>query len=417
MTSIQQKQLRHAFTVICGATPDSGKAEYWDGDILWVTPEDVSSTLGYWLDNTARKITQSGYESCAATLAAAGSIVLTKRAPIGQLAILAKEACSNQGCFLLSTRDNVNERYYYYWLNTQVGWLQILGRGSTFMELSTDEIKSLKIPSPQFAFQKKVADFLDREMDQIDALVEAKNHWLNLLVEKRRSLITHAVTHGLNSNAPMRNSGIPWLGDIPTHWTLCHLKRVLSAIDYGISDSVDTTGNVAVLRMGDIKDGDIDYSNVGFVDDAPQSLLLQPDDLLFNRTNSLDQVGKVALFRGNIEYNVTFASYLVRFRCGKTILPEYLNWLLNSAFPQAWGRAEALPSIGQANLNPNRYGYLPIAVPPLSEQEEIIKYINKVTAQIGTLRNAVEHSIVLIKEHRAALIAAAVMGQLSIPEA
>jgi type I restriction enzyme S subunit len=166
--------------------------------------------------------------------------------------------------------------------------------------------------------------------------------------------------------------------------------------------------------MGDIRDGEIDYSDIGFVSQVDDTLLLRPGDLVFNRTNSLDQIGKVALFRGTPEYPVSFASYLVRFRCGPKVLPEFLNWLLNSAFPLAWGRAEALPAIGQANLNPNRYGYLPIALPPLREQEAIVRYVGDWTARIESVRSATHHTIALLKERRAALIAAAVTGQIDL---
>jgi type I restriction enzyme S subunit len=414
VTTVICKQLRHLFTVTTGATPESGNADYWDGDILWATPEDVSSLDTYWLNDTRRKITRAGYESCGTTLAPSKSILLSKRAPIGQLAILAKEACSNQGCFLLVPRRETDTRFFYYWLSAQTAYLQVLGRGSTFMELSTDELKSLVVPEPILPVQRAIADYLDRETARLDALVAAKERLLGFLAEKRRALITRAVTRGLDSHVPLHDSGNPALGEIPATWTSCHLKRVLARMDYGISEPVNTTGNVAVLRMGDIQDGEIDYSKVGFVDFIAPSLLLQPGDLVFNRTNSLDQIGKVAVFRGKTEYPVSFASYLVRFRCGPKVLPEYLNWLLNSAFPVAWGRAEALPAIGQANLNPNRYSYLPIALPPLAVQQEIIEYLAEVTARFDAVRTATHRTIRLLKERRAALISAAVTGQIDV---
>jgi type I restriction enzyme S subunit len=280
-----------------------------------------------------------------------------------------------------------------------------------------DFIGNLPVPIPDWPTQRAIADYLDRETARIDAMIAAKERLLALLAEKRRALITRAVTRGLDPNAPLRDSGIPWLGEIPEHWTRCHLKRALASLDYGISASVDTVGEVAVLRMGDIGEGEIDYSRVGFVNHVDDSLLLQPGDLVFNRTNSLDQIGKVALFRGKAEYPVSFASYLVRFRCGPAVLPEFLNWLLNSAFPQAWGRAEALPAIGQANLNPNRYGYLPIALPPLKEQEGIVSYIANWTARMDGMRAATERTIALLKERRSALIAAAVTGQIDVGSA
>ena len=414
MTSAARKQLRHVFTVASGATPRSGNADYWDGSILWVTPEDISSLEGYWLRDTRRKITRAGYESCGTTIVSPNSVVLTKRAPIGHVSVLAEDACSNQGCFLLVPRYETDTRFYYYWLSAQTDYLQVLGRGSTFMELSADELKSLSIPHPSPSKQRAIADYLDRETARLDALVAEKERVLDLLAEKRRAIITRAVTRGLDPNVPLRDSGLPWLGEIPAHWTRSHLKRLLASMDYGISVSVEASGNVAVLRMGDIQDGELDYSRVGFVDKVDGTLLLQPGDLVFNRTNSLDQIGKVALFRGKPDYPVSFASYLVRFRCSPAVLPEFLNWLLNSAYPLAWGRAQALPAIGQANLNPNRYGYLPISLPSIEGQKEIVRYISNWTSRIDAVRAETQRTIELLVERRAALIAAAVTGQLEV---
>ena len=292
--------------------------------------------------------------------------------------------------------------------------LELAANGVTRFGIPKSEIGTMRLSVPPLAQQRAIADYLDRETARLDALVAEKKRLLDLLTEKRRALITRAVTRGLDPNVPLHDSGISWLGDIPAHWAQSHLKRLLASMDYGISVSVETLGNVAVLRMGDIKDGEIDYSRIGFVDEVDGSLLLQPGDLVFNRTNSLDQIGKVALFRGKPDYPVSFASYLVRFRCGSAVLPEFLNWLLNSEYPLAWGRAQALPAIGQANLNPNRYGYLPISLPSIAEQKKIVRYISNWTSRIDVVRAETQRTTALLVERRAALIAAAVTGQLEV---
>lgn len=286
--------------------------------------------------------------------------------------------------------------------------------GSRMPRADWDFIGNMSVPIPEWCKQCAIANYLDRETARLDALVAEKKGLLDLLADKRRSLITRAVTRGLDPNVPLRDSGIVWLGEVPTHWTQSHLKRLLARMDYGISVSVETLGNVAVLRMGDIKDGEIDYSRMGFVDEVDGSLLLQPGDLVFNRINSLDQIGKVALFRGKPDYPVSFASYLVRFRCSSAVLPEFLNWLLNSAYPLAWGRAQALPAIGQAYLNPNRYGYLPISLPSIEEQKEIVQYISNWTSRIDAVCTETRHTIELLGQRRAALISAAITGQLEV---
>ena len=317
----------------------------------------------------------------------------------------------------LITPKSVDPAFFFWACKGQEDRVRAETVGMGIPHVNGDFLANLRIQLPNLNQQRAIADYLDRETARLDALVEEKERLLELLAEKRRALITRAVTRGLDPNVPLRDSGIPWLGEIPAHWTRSHLKRLLANMDYGISVSVKALGNVAVLRMGDIKNGEIDYSRIGFVDEVDESLLLQPGDLVFNRTNSLDQIGKVALFRGKSDYPVSFASYLVRFRCSPAVLPEFLNWLLNSASTLAWGRAQALPAIGQANLNPNRYGYLPISLPSIEEQKEIVRYISQWTSRIDAVRTETRRTIKLLVQRRSALIAAAVTGQINIGSA
>lgn len=283
--------------------------------------------------------------------------------------------------------------------------------------LSVETIAGLEVPIPPIKEQRAIADYLDRETARLDALVAAKERLLGLLTEKRRALITRAVTRGLDYHVPLPDPGIAWLGKIPAHWRFMQLKRVFRLMEYGISDPVGVEGRIAVLRMGDIDKGEIHFDGVGFIDEVERNLLLQPGDLVFNRTNSLAQIGKVGLFRGNADYPVSFASYLVRLRCNDRAMPEFINYFVNSTYALAWARSEALPAIGQANLNPNRYGYLRIALPPLDEQRAIVAHIAAETAKLDALRSATERSIALLRERRAALISAAVTGQIDVGSA
>ena len=314
----------------------------------------------------------------------------------------------------LITPKSVDPTFFFWACKAQEDRVRAETVGMGIPHVNGDFLVNLRIPLPILSQQRAIANYLDRETVQLDALVAEKKRLLKLLDEKRHTIIARAVTRGLNPNIPLRDSGISWLGKTPAHWTRIQLKHLLVNMDYGISVSVETSGNVAVLRMGDIQDGEVDYSKIGFVDEVDKSLLLYPGDLLFNRTNSLDQIGKVALFRGKSDYPVSFASYLVRFRCSSAVLPEFLNWLLNSAYPLAWGRARALPAIGQANLNPNRYGFLPVSLPSIEEQKEIVQYISNWTNRIDVVCAETRRTIELLNQRRSALIAEAVTGQLEV---
>ena len=410
MTLPVQKQLRHVFTVISGATPDSGNADYWGGDILWATPEDIGGLGGYWLSDTRRKITRSGYESCGTTTAPPNSVVLTKRAPIGQVAVLAEAACSNQGCFLLIPRRDTDTRFYYYWLSAQTDYLQVLGRGSTFMELSTDELKSLGVPHPASHLQSAIADYLDHETARLDTLVAAKERVLGLLAEKRRALITRAVTRGLDPNVPLRDSGIPWLGAIPAHWETRRVAWLfrerdergepnLPLLEVSINAGVvlreflmerieSTAADFNTYKVA--RQGDVVFNKMrmwqGAVGVAPQDGLVSPDYVVAAPTGALLSQYADALFRIN-----SFSAECARRSHG--IVWDRLRLY--------WGsfRDICLP------------------LPPANVQREIADYVAEATANLNALSLTTERTLVLLKERRAALIAALVTDPLDVETA
>jgi type I restriction enzyme S subunit len=280
----------------------------------------------------------------------------------------------------------------------------------------TPTFLSIKLPVPPVYEQKAIASFLDAETSKIDALVSEQRRLIELLKEKRQAVISHAVTKGLNPNAPMKPSGIQWLGDVPQHWSVHKLKRAFRSVDYGISESLSMEGDVAILRMGNIQDGQIDLADLKYVSEVEEELLLVEGDLLYNRTNSLDLIGKVGMFLGDSDIPVSFASYLVRLRTTSKSTTRFFAYLLNTEGILGLARASAFVAIGQCNLNPTRYGMLSVAVPPLSEQEEIADYLDDETSRLSSLEAEAERAIELLQERRTALISAAVTGKIDVRE-
>jgi type I restriction enzyme, S subunit len=383
------------------------RIESWTGRLLASTSDKAQSED----DESETKGMISHFE--------AGDILFGKLRPYLAKAHLAKEAgvCTTE-LLVLKPHEYIDGKFLLNAILTKdfIDHVNAETFGVKMPRADWDTIGNSVILLPPVSKQRQIADYLDRETQKIDSLIAAKKRLLELLAEKRRALITQAVTHGLNTDIPMRDSGINLIGKTPQHWRITYLKRILRQMDYGISESVGAEGKIAVLRMGDIYDGEIDYKKVGFVEEVDPSLMLLPGDLLFNRTNSLDQVGKVGIFRENQNFPVSFASYLVRLRCGKDVLPEFLNYSLNSAPMLKWARSEALPAIGKANLNPNRYSYLPIVIPPLQEQSEILEYLQASATKIYELFSKTQATISLLQERRTSLISAAVTGQLRIPD-
>lgn len=209
----------------------------------------------------------------------------------------------------------------------------------------------------------------------------------------------------MSGKRPIKSAAIPWITEIPSDWDVLTLKHCFSEIDYGISDSLAVEGKVAILRMGNIQNGKVVMGDLRYTDEVKEHLMLHDGDLLYNRTNSLDLVGKVGMFEGGQETPPTsFASYLVRLRLNEGFDRKYFSYLLNSEGLLSWGRASAFVAIGQCNLNPTRYGESRVAIPPLHEQKKRAAYLERETRKIDQLMAEQDTMLELQKEHLAALV-------------
>jgi type I restriction enzyme S subunit len=284
-------------------------------------------------------------------------------------------------------------------------------------DFKRDDLKRIWVCLPSILEQSAIVRFLDHADRRIRRYIRAKKKLIALLNEQKQAIIHRAVTSGLNPDVRLKSSGVEWLGGVPEHWEVMPLKRLLTKMDYGTSENLGREGNVRVLTMGHIKDGEVVPPVHGSLDSVPAALLLEMYDLLFNRTNSPDLVGKVGLFRGTAADNISFASYLVRLRTKDSHNPRWLNWLLNSTRFWTYARSQAFVSLHQANLNSTRYGQMLLPVPPFSEQGQIAEYLHGALAGIGQGVTAAVNEISLLHEYRTRLIADVVTGKLDVREA
>jgi type I restriction enzyme S subunit len=258
--------------------------------------------------------------------------------------------------------------------------------------------------------------FLDHADRRIRRYIRAKQKLIKLLEEQKQAIVHSVVTRGLDPNVRLKPSGVQWLGDVPEHWAVLPIKRAFSSMVYGISESAINEGSIRLLTMGHIRGGTITVPTEGGVISVNSSMLVEQNDLLFNRTNSAELVGKIGLFRG-APAPVTFASYLVRLRPRSDVDPEFLNLLLNDHSVLSVARREALPSLHQANLNPTRYGRLHIALPDRAEQKEIVRFVSTATASVQATIDRTHREVVLLREYRTSLISDVVTGKLDVREA
>jgi type I restriction enzyme, S subunit len=278
--------------------------------------------------------------------------------------------------------------------------------------LNSELVRNNACAIPPPAEQHMIVRFLDQKIARIDSLILKKKRLYELLEEKRLSVVTAAATKGLDKAAPMKPTHLDWAGNIPTHWQILQARFALGKGVYGISDAIQKQGEFGVLRMGDVGYGEISISNLARIDDVDLGLLLEPGDLLFNRTNSYEQVAKVGLFNGDEAQKITFASYLVRFR--PTADAEYLKYLLNIPSFLAYVRSHSLRAIGQVNLNPTRYVQLRVFLPPPKEQRAIAEHLREQTAVIEHGKSKIQQVIEALQELRSALIVNAVTGKIDV---
>ncbi|GLQ10099.1 type I restriction endonuclease [Devosia yakushimensis] len=342
------------------------------------------------------------------------STVRTYLRAIAKVDEASPDLIASTGFCVVRPGDDVDNGFIGWAAKSEPFVTQVVARsvGVSYPAINASELVNIQVPLPPLETQQRIARFLDEKTARIDGLVEKKRALLERLAEKRQALITRAVTKGLKPNAAMKPSGIDWLGDIPAHWEVLPLKRVLRSSTYGVSASLEPTGVVAVLRMGNLVDGEVDLGDLRFLDEVDENLLLEAGDVVFNRTNSLDLVGKASIFRGGVDFPVSLASYLVRFRFSDRYLPEYANFVMGTEVLLALARTLALPSIGQANLNPSRYAQIEFPIPPIAEQAAIVDYLIEQASRIETVWDRIDRSRQQLADYRAALVTAAVTGQI-----
>ncbi|MDP1542265.1 MAG: restriction endonuclease subunit S [Polycyclovorans sp.] len=397
---------KRAFAVIGGSTPKSDDPTYWDGDICWVTPADLSRLSGLEITESLRTITEAGLASCGTSLVPTGSVILSTRAPIGSLGIAAIPICTNQGCKALVPSGHVDSRFMAYVLGVSTAALNIRGKGTTFLELSGDELAAFRIPAPSFREQTAIAAFLDRETAKIDALVAEQETLIALLKEKRQAVISHAVTKGLNPDAPMKPSGIEWLGDVPAHWEILKASRLFRAKKG--SNAALLTKEYCSLNVGDypVYSGQTDGEGVmgSFNDyefDVGDEGALLSTTVGAKAMSLIHIYGKFSLSQNCMVILGADDSMSVRF------------WLyqLQTLFQFERG---LIPDHMQPSFRMDDFYQYRVALPPATEQRNLATYLDRECERFDSLLSLATENITLLKERRSALISAAVTGQIDV---
>jgi len=327
-------------------------------------------------------------------LARAGSILFSVRAPVGKLNIADRDYVIGRGLASISGKTVITE-YLEHFLRLEEGCFRTASQGSTFEAINSNELEQWPIFHPTCRReQKKIAEIIST-VGQVTEKTEA------LIAKQQRikiGLMQNLLTCGIDEHGNLRSEKThkfkdSLLGRIPEEWITRSLDEILILKQYGISTGLtEDQAGVPVLRMNNLVDGEINYSELKYSNESTVlKSMLDDGDVLFNRTNSIDYVGRTAIYRHR-ETPVSFASYLVRLVPDPTtLLPEYLNLWLNDAVSQV--RVKQLATIGvqQANINPTNLGALTVAIPgSLDEQRVIVGAVLACAGQITKTRQELD---------------------------
>jgi type I restriction enzyme S subunit len=326
-------------------------------------------------------------------------------------------AIKNLALFKTCLNQNVNTSFLNYFLSSNECNIQfsLEARGGVQNFVSLGTLRDLEFPNATVEEQQKIANFLDHETAKIDTLIEKQQQLIKLLKEKRQAVISHAVTKGLNPNAPMRDSRVEWLGEVPEHWIVGRYKFCTRRIVVGIAEAAThayaETG-VPIIRSTNIKEEGLDTSGMLFIKEEfaekNESKYLYRNDVITVRTG---YPGISAVIPTDLDKSQCFTNLVATPR--PTLRPSFLSEYLNSHTGKSyfdllgWGSA-------QKNISVPILQNIPISWPDLDEQDQIMEYVKSNRNRYTDLVDKTQCQIELLQERRTALISAAVTGKIDV---
>jgi type I restriction enzyme, S subunit len=405
-------RLRHFTRRYSGGTPDKTNLSYWqNGVIPWLNSGAVNDRL---ISEPSTLITAEAFANSSAKWIPVGALVMAlagQGKTKGMIAQLAIPSTCNQSMAAIVTSPTVDARFLFWWLDSNYQSIRNLAGGDLRDGLNLELVGNIPLPVVPLAEQNAIAAFLDRETAKIDGLVAEQKRLMELLKEKRQAVISHAVTKGIDPHAPMKPSGVEWLGDVPKHWEVVPIKW-LSPVKRGASPRpiddpkyFDEEGEYAWVRIADVSacDGVLSettqrLSSLG----SSLSVKILPNELFVSIAGT---VGKpcISAIKACIHDGFVYFPTL-----------KIEPWFLFRIF-EAGDCYGGLGKWGtQLNLNTDTVGSIRVAVPPAAELIHLLKFLDVKLSRFDTLTAEALRAIDLLQERRTALISAAVSGQIDV---
>ena len=416
---VQWNNLRLRF--VCefrnGYTPSKANPEFWeDGTIPWYRMEDIRDS-GRKLEEAKQYVTKDAIKG--GGLFEAGSFILATSATIGEHAVLIVDSLANQRFTNLKIRKSLSgsllRDYFFYYLFVIDDYCKATTKTSTFPAVSMELLKNSHVVFPLVQEQQAIVDYLDKKCSEIDNVISAQQKRIALLQELKQSVITHAVTKGLNPNVEMKDSGVEWIGKIPASWDVVHLKRILrERMQYGANEPAesDDTTFPRYIRITDITaNGELRPETFKSLEPSKaKDYLLDKGDVLFARSGAT--VGKTFLFNADIK--ACYAGYLIKASCDKRrMLPEYLYYYTQSGAYECWKNSVFIQSTIQ-NIGADKYQMMYIPVPSKDEQKQIVEYTMRKSQIFDSSISKAQHQVELLQEYKQSLITEVVTGKRKV---
>ena len=414
------RPLKYLCSFSGGGTPSKEVTRYWvDGVIPWVSPKDMKSPR---IVDTVDRITEEAVVESSVGFVEPGSVLMVVRSGILQhsipVAISDVRVTLNQDMKALRFQHPSVAEYFFYLVQGHnrellARWLK---EGATVESIEQDYLANESFPDIDPEEFAQIVRYLDYETAKIDRLIEKQQQLIALLKEKRQAVISHAVTKGLNPNAPMKDSGVEWLGQVPAHWDVCRINKVATKITNGYvgpTRDIFVDEGVKYLQSLHIKDNAVRFEPPYYVREKwsqeKAKSVLSAGDVVIVQTGD---IGQSACIPRELE-GANCHALIVVSSVRSVLHGEYLAWCLNTDFG-----VHSLKSIQTGALHPHlncgNVRYLSIPVPSLEEQTQIVEFVEARRDWFLKLVQLAEEQVLLLKERRTALISAAVTGKIDV---
>lgn len=354
------KTIEELTTVVTGGTPSTLKAEYWEnGNIPWLQSGCCQNRD---VNQADKFISQSGYDNSSTQVMPVNTVMIALTgATAGKIGYLNIEACGNQSITGIFPCEELNPRFLFYFLISQRRKILVDCVGGAQAHISQGYVKKIKVPVYSKNIQERIVNIMN---------ICSKNikHYEMILKEYDELVKARFI----------EMFGRPFINNM--NWESRQIKNVVNEVKYGTSKPSVENGEYKCLRMNNLTyDGRFDLTDLKFIsldNDELEKCVVRKGDVLFNRTNSLDLIGKTADF--DFDEDMVIAGYIIRIRLKETIVPKFFSMYMNTDEVKIHLRTIAKGAVNQANINAQELQEIPIYLPPIELQNQFVDFVRQV---------------------------------------